>query len=225
MRLHSKLCALGAALVLSTAFASATTILIGSYPTGVTSADLHNSSVAFVSGPVGVAPQTYALTDVTPTWHAALGDSEWIGSTPTSGPSGTVDPPKGTYIYATAFFANPSFSGTIDVLADDTAIVFLNGVPIAGPGTGTDGHCESVGINCLVPVTIPIGSFLNGLNVLSFHVIQAGTLAPGADPSGLDFDGSISDGSTPEPNTLLLLGTGLIGSAGAMFRRMRRVTK
>ena len=134
MRLYSKLSALGAVVVLSTAFASANTIQIGSYATGDPAGSFGNSSVAFESGPIGTSPTTFALTNVTPTWHAALGSSEWVGSTATSGPDGTVDPPKGTYVYTTTFTADSTYSGTIDVLADDTTSVWLNGVEIASAG-------------------------------------------------------------------------------------------
>ena len=54
-----------------------------------------------------------------------------------------------------------------------------------------------------------------GLNTLEIDLVQGGS-----DRLGVDFSGSIAP--TPEPNSLLLLGSGVVGSAGALLRRMRR---
>jgi len=54
----------------------------------------------------------------------------------------------------------------------------------------------------------------DGVNTLTFVVQQKGS-----DYQGPDFFGSIT--SMSEPNTLVLFGTGLLCSAGAMFRKMR----
>jgi hypothetical protein len=127
--------------------------------------------------------------------------------------------------YTTTFttLAGNSYSGSIFVLADDTASILLNGHSLLALGLlGSDNKCADSGVNCTTPtlVILPSAFFLDGLNTLTFNVNQT------IFSTGLDFYGSATGtvGSTsavPEPGTLFLLGTGLIGSAGLLLRRAR----
>jgi hypothetical protein len=231
MNLCSKLSALGAVLVLSTAFASADTthyIVGGSGSTG-----FFGYSNTF-GGPFSIQPAgtnnstgTNATFGISPgtTWAPPLaaGDGEvssWVSydqfSGPTGGETSSTFDANGYYRYATSFnYLNPSF-GSLTVAADDTVAIFLNGVQILPEGViGGDGHCSDGTPNCSVGGSSTV--FFNapaGFNVVDLIVYQSGSLY-----QGVDWVGTVTE--TPEPNSLLLLGTGLLGSAGALFRRMR----
>jgi len=236
MKLFLKLSVLGLAFVAATTFASADSLFIGSFGQDAGDGGNNNSGLAVI------APPSYAYNNGMPdytapvesigtqylpitnnsVWSQPIGDSSWVSYAQTSPESDPfVSTPNGNYFFITTFdigAGDPSlYSGSLSVLADDTAIVFLNGQILNAP-TGTSyPHCSDGTPTCTgdgTLISLPSSDFVDGVNTLTFQVVQAG----GSD-FGVDFYGSVSP--VPEPSSLLLLGTGLMGCAGTLMRKMR----
>ncbi len=235
-----KLFSVAALLVTSAVFASADTVFLGSY--GTTNADgtpalnpgFGNSATVYAptqSGSQrGIAQPTAGSTNT----YNLVRDSRWTGplfaggvaSSYVSldpGTSGAIIEPNGTYAYHSYFLATaaPVVTGYLTVLADDTVDAYLNGHQIVFNGEfagNTYAVCSDVGPNCRTPLTVQLDGLVrtDGIANDLFFVVHQDALAS----TGLDFVGSVS--STPEPGSLLLLGTGLLGTAGTMLRRLRR---
>jgi hypothetical protein len=242
MKLYSKISALGAVFVLTAAFASADTININSTggAGGTTylgtvpgSTPLNTVPVTPTIAPVG-GGATFAISPGT-TWSPAIGSSSWVSFDSNSGPTGTQNggsipyDANGFYYYQQAVTTDGgTWSGSVTVQADDTVAVYLNSISAGNlllnyGNIGGDSHCADNPPACVMaPATFNLGSFDSGFNndgtnELIFVVAQTGSIY-----QGLDVSGSISNPvPTPEPNTLFLLGTGLLGSAGTLFRKMR----
>jgi len=160
-------------------------------------------------------------------WSAPIAGTSWVSNTPTAGTScsGSQCDANGFYYYKTTFTAvggNAGYEGSISVMADDTAEVILNAgtaeelmlVPFGF--VGSDAHCADGKPNCSV---VDVVSFINvslfsGTNTLT--IIDAQT---GLNGAGVDFEANFN--AAPEPSSLLLLGTGVLGLALTILRKRK----
>ena len=219
MKTLARVAALAAVSLASIGVASAATIgsfgaLVGSG--GVATPPGTFINTALTAGSVGGAA-TYNIGTGGGIWTAPTGGSSWVGANALDCPNcGNVEP-NGTINFYSTFTASSTSTGTITVMADDTTSVFLNGTLItAAAGSATAGKCTIGTPNCTTPQTYTLSGFLNGTNTLTFGVQQIYGNA-----NGVDFSGVVNASAVPEPSSLMLLGTGLVGASGMFFRRLR----
>ena len=232
MRTFLKFSALTAVLAVSFCVARADTIVMGSYGTGDASLGNANTAMNYdgysaTSTPTVGVGSTYALASGT-LWQVPIVNSTWVGFAPTAGPVGTSNPNYGYYTFSTNFTAGSTspYSGSFSIMADDTAEVFLNGVLLSSfSALGSDSHCADSGTDCLSVDTFSLSgiALLSGFdaNTFTFVVQQAGVGPVGGtgDPTGVDFKATLS--AVPEPSSLLLMATAMLGCAAVVQRRRR----
>jgi hypothetical protein len=220
--------------------AYADSITLASYGTGDSSYGANNSALVYAGFndnappalPVLPVPPTTTTYDLDLTlgigfqslWSGPISNSSWVSINTGDVYDGSNVEPYGYYTYTSTFEVaeNNTYSGTISVYADDTAAVFLNGVPIVPFDTNVhNGPCaqDHDGPTCVGnPWTVEFSADLTADATNTLTVVD---WQSGGSSAGVDFEGSLT--AAPEPSSLSLFGAGLLGLAFMALRKTKHL--
>ncbi len=177
--------------------ASASIITFGSYvgataPTGFSNTPIVAGTTQATGTAVFASPYSYS---------SVLPGTAFVSSTSsTNAPTGT------TNYFTTLNGGLAGENGIISVAADDTVQVLLNGVAI--------GNTVGAPYDTMESFNFTLGA-TNAFEFIVTNIPNGSTF----NPSGVDFSGTAA--STPEPSSLILLGSGLVSAAGMIIRKRR----
>jgi hypothetical protein len=158
-----------------------------------------------------------------PGWANPYSGTSWVSYGTTGDPSapGYFVPSNGTVVNFYDSFYLPSttdVTGWMRVMADDSASIYVNGTLLMAeaPQAGnTYATCSDTPVGCLnsTAVVLDITPLLQqGNNSLLFNVAQRK-----GSSLGLNYFGEVNQ--VPEPASMMLIGTGLIGIAARARKR------
>jgi hypothetical protein len=164
-------------------------------------------------------PTTLPITK-NPLWTGPEAGTSWVSPFANSGTTNTSVPNNTVIDFRETFTLAPgTWTGTLLVHADDSTSVYIDGVLRMAEATATNNNytvCSDFAIGCLA---VNQGSFSVTLGG-GTHTFDFLTAQRANDVFGLNYAANLTQ--VPEPGTILLLGSGLIGLGAALRRRSGR---